>query len=66
MGFRFFKRINILPGIYLNLSKNGISISFGVTGAKATISKNGIRKTFGLPGTGLFYTKHKSWNDKKK
>ena len=66
MGFRFFKRINIFPGIYLNFSKSGISISFGVTGAKTTIGKKGIRKTFGLPGTGLFYTTHKSWNDKKK
>ena len=65
MEFRFFKRINIFPGIYLNLSKSGISISFGVTGAKITIGKKGIRKTFGLPGTGLFYTTHKPWNKKK-
>ena len=65
MGFRFFKRINIFPGIYLNFSKSGISISFGITGAKMTIGKKGIRKTFGLPGTGLFYTTHKSWDKKK-
>ena len=65
MGFRFFKRVNILPGIYLNLSRSGISISFGITGAKTTISKKGIRKTFGLPGTGVFYVIHKSWKKKK-
>lgn len=29
MGFRFFKRLNILPGVTLNLSKSGGSVSVG-------------------------------------
>ncbi|MGC9455854.1 MAG: DUF4236 domain-containing protein [Phycisphaerae bacterium] len=56
MGFRFFRRKNILPGVRLNFSKTGISPSFGVPGARLTLGRGGVRKTFGIPGTGLFYT----------
>jgi len=57
MGFRFFRRIKIAPGLSLNLSKSGGSLSFGPRGAKFTIGSSGARTTFGIPGTGLFYTK---------
>ena len=56
MGFRFFRRMNILPGVRLNFSKTGISPSFGVRGARVTLGRTGVRKTVGIPGTGLFYT----------
>jgi tetratricopeptide (TPR) repeat protein len=56
MGFRFFKRLNILPGVQLNLSKSGGSVSIGPQGAKLTLGSSGGRVTFGMPGTGLFYT----------
>jgi len=56
MGFRFFRRMNIAPGIRLNFSKSGISPSFGVRGARITLGRSGVRKTVGIPGTGLFYT----------
>lgn len=56
MGFRFFKRMNILPGVTLNLSKGGGSVSIGPQGAKLTFGASGARATVGLPGTGLFYT----------
>jgi len=56
MGFRFFKRMNILPGVTLNLSKGGGSVSVGPQGAKLTFGTSGARATFGLPGSGLFYT----------
>ena len=56
MGFRFFRRVNVAPGIRLNFSKSGISPSFGVRGARITLGRSGIRKTIGIPGTGLFYT----------
>lgn len=56
MGFRFFRRMNIAPGVRLNFSKSGISPSFGVRGARATVGRQGVRKTVGIPGTGLFYT----------
>jgi len=56
MGFRFFRRTNIAPGVRLNFSKSGISPSFGVRGARITLGRGGVRKTVGIPGTGLFYT----------
>ena len=56
MGFRFFKRMNILPGVTLNLSKGGGSVSVGPRGAKLTFGTSGARATVGLPGSGLFYT----------
>ena len=57
MGFRFWRRIRIAPGVTLNLSKGGVSVSFGPRGAKLTVGKSGARATGGIPGTGLFYTK---------
>ena len=57
MGFRFWRRMKILPGVTLNISKSGASLSFGVRGAKYTVGPKGTRTTFGIPGTGLFYTK---------
>ena len=56
MGFRFYRRVKILPGITLNFSKSGVSTSVGVRGAKLTFGKNGRRATVGLPGTGISYT----------
>ncbi|HHJ14345.1 MAG TPA: DUF4236 domain-containing protein [Gammaproteobacteria bacterium] len=56
MSFRFWRRIRIAPGVTLNLSKSGGSLSFGPRGAKVTIGPRGKRATVGIPGTGLFYT----------
>ena len=56
MGFRFWRRVKIAPGLTLNLSKSGGSLSFGPRGAKFTVGPRGKRATVGIPGTGLFYT----------
>ncbi|HFD86224.1 MAG TPA: DUF4236 domain-containing protein [Gammaproteobacteria bacterium] len=56
MSFRFWRRIKIAPGVTLNLSKSGGSLSFGPRGAKFTVGPRGKRATMGIPGTGLFYT----------
>ncbi len=56
MSFRFWRRIRIAPGVTLNLSKSGGSLSFGPRGAKFTVGSRGKRATVGIPGTGLFYT----------
>ncbi|MFQ5493789.1 MAG: DUF4236 domain-containing protein [Phycisphaerae bacterium] len=56
MGFRFFRRMKIAPGLTLNLSKSGPSLSFGPRGAKVTVGRRGVRRTVGIPGTGLYYT----------
>jgi len=59
MGLRFQKRIRLAPGLFLNLSKRGVSLSFGRPGATVNIGgKGGPRATVGLPGTGVSYTAH--------
>jgi len=63
MGYlRFHRSTKILPGIRLNLSKSGPSVSFGGRGAHYTIGPKGTRTTVGLPGSGLSYTSFKSNN----
>ena len=58
MGFRFFRRVKLAPGVSLNLSKSGPSVSFGPRGAKVTVGgSQGTRATVGIPGTGIYYTK---------
>lgn len=57
MTFRFFRRFRIAPGVHLNLSKGGVSMSAGPRGLKATVGTSGRRVTAGIPGTGLHYTK---------
>lgn len=41
MAWSYRKRIKIIPGVHLNLSKNGISTSIGVKGANMTFGKSG-------------------------
>jgi hypothetical protein len=57
MGWRFQKRIRILPGVSINLSKSGVSTSLGPRGCKTNISKRGVKQTLGIPGTGLSFFK---------
>jgi len=65
MSFRFWRRIRIAPGLTLNLSKTGGSLSFGVRGAHFTVGPHGKRVTAGIPGTGLFYTNTISGTSKR-
>lgn len=62
MGYRYFKRIRLAPGLSINLSKSGPSFSFGPRGLKYTIGPRGTRKTFGIPGTGMSYTTTSGWS----
>lgn len=57
---RFWKRIKIFPGVYLNIGKGSISISFGPKGVKYTIGTKGKRFSAGIPGTGIYYVDQKS------
>lgn len=57
MGFRFYKRIRIAPGLSINLGKKGASVSVGPRGAKMTVGPNGTRTSVGIPGTGIYYEK---------
>lgn len=56
MGFRFRRSVRIAPGLRLNLSKSGGSVSVGRRGATVNLSGRGTRTTVGLPGTGISYS----------
>lgn len=56
MGLRFRQRIKVFPGVHLNVSLGGMSVSMGGPGATVNVGKGmRVRGTFGLPGTGLSY-----------
>ncbi len=67
MGLRFRKSITIFPGVKLNISKSGLSISAGKKGAHVNAGTSGRKSvSVGIPGTGLSYTKTISGGSKKK
>ena len=55
MSLRFQRRIKIAPGVRLNMSLGGISVTTGIKGASLTFSKRGVHANLGLPGSGLHY-----------
>lgn len=55
MGLRFQKRIPLLKGLTLNLSKTGASVTLGKKGASINIGKDGVTGNAGIPGSGLSY-----------
>jgi len=55
MGLRFQKRISLIKGLTLNLSKTGASVTLGKKGASINIGKDGVTGNAGIPGTGLSY-----------
>ncbi|MDR2116861.1 MAG: DUF4236 domain-containing protein, partial [Planctomycetaceae bacterium] len=54
MAWNYRKRIKIAPGIHLNVSKKGVSTTFGVRGASITSGSNGTYLNTGIPGTGIY------------
>ena len=54
MGIKFRKKIRILPGFYLNLSKSGMSATIGIKGLSTNIGKNGAYLNTGIPGSGIY------------
>jgi hypothetical protein len=56
MGLRFYRRVHLCPGLSVNLSRSGPSLTMGVRGAHVTLGRGRVTKTVGLPGTGIFYT----------
>ncbi|WP_302805107.1 DUF4236 domain-containing protein [Cloacibacillus porcorum] len=65
MGLRFRKSVKLCPGVRLNLSKSGVSTSFGVTGARVNVGKNGVYASAGIPGTGLYMREKISANKQR-
>ncbi|MGD0183763.1 MAG: DUF4236 domain-containing protein [Roseiarcus sp.] len=56
MGFRFYRRVRIIPGLRANISRSGISLSLGHKGLWYTVGSHGRRVTLSLPGSGLSWT----------
>lgn len=54
MGINFRRRKKVLPGVYLNFSKNGISTTIGSKGANINLGKKGVYLNTGIPGTGIY------------
>jgi hypothetical protein len=55
VSFRFHKRLRIFPGLWINLSKKGGSLSAGGRGAAINVSPQGHQESVGLPGSGMSY-----------
>jgi Protein of unknown function (DUF4236) len=53
MSFRFHNRIEIAPGLHMNLSKGWPSLSIGGSGATTNLAQRGSRAAPGIPGTGM-------------
>lgn len=60
MGWRYRRRVKVGPGVHLNISKSGTSVSLGGRGATYNVNRNGGRFTFSLRGTGWSYTGERS------
>lgn len=54
MGLRFRRSIRLAPGLRLNFSTSGASLSVGPRGLSATFGSRGTYLNAGIPGTGLY------------
>ena len=54
MGMRYRKSVKIMPGVRINFSKSGKSVTVGTRGASVNFGKNGTYLNTGIPGTGLY------------
>jgi len=65
MPIRFRKSVTLFPGVRLNFSKSGVSLSVGKKGGfTLNFSKRGVRQTTDLPGEGLYHTSYLFKNNK--
>ena len=58
MPIRFRRTYKILPGVKINVSKGGFSVTIGPRGFHLTFGKHGVRQTIGIPGSGLSETSY--------
>jgi hypothetical protein len=70
MPVRIRKSFNLFPGVKVNMSKGGMSITVGRKGFHLNFSKRGVRQTVGLPGSGIsessYLFKNKTDEEKEK
>jgi hypothetical protein len=65
---RFQRRVALIPGwLYLNLSKQGFSLTLRRRGKRlslsVTVGRGGIRFTTGVPGTGVSVSEKVDFDD---
>lgn len=58
MGWRFRKSFTVIPGLRLNLSKSGLSVSIGSAPFTLNVGPRGLMGTSSIPGTGISYRQH--------
>ena len=63
MPVRFRRTFTLFPGVKVNVSKGGMSITVGRKGFHLNFSKHGVRQTTGLPGSGISHTSYLYKND---
>ena len=57
LKFRLSKSKKILPGVTVNVSTNGASVSIGPRGAKLKLSKKGVDASVRIPKLGVSVSK---------
>lgn len=58
MALRFHKSVRLAPGIRMNISKHGLSLSLGTKGLTMNLGRQRAKVTAGFPGTGLSFSKN--------
>lgn len=55
----FYRRVRVLPWVWLNFSGSGISVTIGIRGFRRTYGKQHVQTTVSLPGSGIRATKRR-------
>jgi uncharacterized protein DUF4236 len=63
MPIRFHRQFTLFPGVKVNVSKTGMSITLGGKGFHLNLSKRGVMQTTNLPGKGLSHRSYIFKND---
>ena len=58
MGWRFRHSFKVIPGVRLNLSKSGLSVSVGGAPLTLSVGPRGVYGTASVPGTGISFREH--------
>ena len=64
MPIRFHRQFTLFPGVKVNVSKTGMSITVGGKGFHLNFSKRGVMQTTNLPGKGLSHRSYLFKNDR--
>lgn len=55
MGWRVQQRVQLFPGVRLNLGRRGMSLTVGRPGLSVNLGPRGSHLNLGVPGTGISY-----------